>query len=156
MPTFDKLAEKAIEILDADFVMPIDEIRMGTAFSKLPKPAEVAVKLMSTLFQHDNFHVRRVAVQAWRRIGDPNVPGLREALMQALIDAEGWVRYDAAWAIRVLGYKDQKMLDALAVVASGAIYPKDEAELNAQLSNSKSRARFEAAQAIYDLSTRAV
>jgi len=64
MPTFDELVDEAIDVLDADFVMPIDEIRLGTAFSELPEPTKVAEKLISTLFQHKNFHVRRVAVQA--------------------------------------------------------------------------------------------
>jgi len=84
------------------------------------------------------------------------VPGLREALLQALSDPAGWVRYDAAWAIRVLGYQDQETLNALAVTASGAVYPDDEAELKADVSNSENRTRLEAAQAIYELSKRAV
>ena len=151
MSAFNELVSEAIDVLDADFVMPIDEIRLGTAFSELPKPDEVARKLISTLFQHHNYHVRRVAVQAWGRIAASKVSGLREALHKALEDPEGWVRYDAAGAIRKIGYRDEETLNLLSVVADGAIYPDDEEELKADLSNSESRARLEAAEAIYEL-----
>ena len=153
---FNELVSEAIDVLDADFVMPIDEIRLGNAFSELPEPEVVAQELISTLFQHHNFHVRRVAVQAWRRIAVPNVRGLREALLQALEDPESWVRYDAAWAIREIGYRDEETLNFLSVVADGAIYPDDEAELEVDLSNSENRARLEAAQAIYEFNKDAV
>jgi HEAT repeat protein len=156
MTKFNKLVSEAIDILDADFVMPIDEIRLGNAFAELPKPEEVARKLILTLFQHDNFHVRRVAVQAWRRIAIQNVNGLRDDLLQALKDPEDWVKYDAAWAIREIGYQDKETLNLLSVVADGAIYPDDEEELKSELSNSKNLARLKAAQAIFELNKETV
>ena len=151
MPTFEQLEKEAIEILDSEIVMPIDEIRLGTAFSELPQPEEVAQRLIKTLFQHNNFHIRRVAVQAWRRIANLDVSGLREVLLQALEDPEGWVRYDAAWAIRSIGYKDKTIMHSLAKLADGAVYPDHREELEASLSDSNNRARLEAAHAIYEL-----
>ena len=156
MQKFNELVNEAIDILDADFVMPIDEIRLGNEFSELPEPKKVAQKLILTLFQHHNFHVRRVAVQAWRRIALSNVYGLREALLQALKDPADWVKYDAAWAIREIGYRDKEILNALAFVADGAIYPTDEAKLKDELSNSKNHAMIEAAQAIFELNKETV
>ena len=151
MQKFNELASEAIDILDADFVMPIDEIRLGNEFSELPEPEKVAEKLISTLFKHHNFHVRRVAVQAWRRIAIPNAKGIREALLQALEDPEEWIKYDAAWAICEIGYRDKEILNALAVVADGAIYPDDEEKLEEELSNGKNCARLKAAQTIFKL-----
>jgi len=145
---------EAYEVLDADFVMPLDEIRLGSAFSELSEPEKVAEMLLTTLFAHSNFHVRRVAIQAWRRIGITNVKGLREALLQALNDSQGWIVYDAAWAIAELGYDDVQILDSLKRVAGDVVYPDDEAELEADLSNSINRAKLQCAQTIYELTNK--
>jgi hypothetical protein len=144
-PEFSRLVQQTLE--RANGILPIQLAQLAAAFSELPNPRDVVANLLSRLFDHDSFHVRRVAVQACRRAKVFDVPGLRAALIEKLVDPSGWVRYDAAWAIREAGYDGADVRSALAKLADGITLPEEESN-SKNASDAEWRARVEARKAL--------
>lgn len=140
---FDHLALAAIALGTQPFIMPIDEIRMAHAFSSLPDTGQVVHRLVRELFDHENMHVRRIAVNATRHCKLFQAEGLQEALTRKLEDAEAWVRYDAAWAIQEAGYDSEDIRRLLAVEAARCS-PTDDAMLSSNRGDSSLQARVKA------------
>ncbi|MEC5126833.1 HEAT repeat domain-containing protein [Verrucomicrobiales bacterium BCK34] len=123
---FDRLVKKSVALGNSFPIMPIDEIRLSVEFAELPNQSKVIGRLIRELFDHDNMHVRRIAVNACRRSKHFDEPGLRDALLLRLSDEEAWVRYDAAWAIGDAGYDDDEIRSALKAAAGDLTLPEDE------------------------------
>ncbi len=116
---FDTLARVTRALADKSNVMPIDEVRLATAFAELPDRESVATRLLDELVFHDNFHVRRVAIHGCRLSRAFQIPGLQSAATRLLDDPEDWVRYDAAWLIQDAGYDSSEIRHKLARLAEG-------------------------------------
>jgi hypothetical protein len=122
---FAHLARRAVKLGGQPFIMPIDEIELASEFAALPDQHEVVPRLIRELFDHQNMHVRRIAVNAVRRSEVFDVPGLADALTRMLTDSESWVRYDAAWAIGTAGFDSPEIRRLLAIEASNCT-PEDD------------------------------
>lgn len=96
----EELIRRTQAMATRDVVMPIEEIRLAAQLAELPDKDTTISALLSRLFDHGNFHVRRVAINATRRIGRFQHPGLVDAFVNRLSDRHPWVRYDAAWALK--------------------------------------------------------
>ncbi len=128
----------------SDGLQPIQMARLATEFGKLPNPEAVVPILLEQLFNHKSADVRRVALGACRRMKAFAVPGLQEALLKKLSDRDGWVRYDAVWVIGEAGYDGPTVRKALAKLAKGVTFPKDEVKAEKESSNAELRARVDA------------
>lgn len=114
---FETLANASIELGQRTVIMPIEEMQLASAFAELPDRVEVVTRLVRELFNNENMHVRRIAVNACRRAKAFEVAGLENALTERLNDPEPWVQYDAIWAIQDAGYDSPKIRARLAVIA---------------------------------------
>ena len=123
-------------------VMPIDEIQLGAKLSEQPRRAVIPSLL--ALSEHDNMHARRVAFGALRRMEAWNHPRVFEVFLRGLSDPEGWVRYDAAWALGDSRTTDGRALAALETLARGARPDPD-------LSDGDARAASQAAESLASL-----
>nr|CAP48572.1 putative integron gene cassette protein [uncultured bacterium] len=123
---FNRLVRRSVALGNSFPIMPIDEIRLSVEFAELPNQPKVIDRLIRELFDHENMHVRRIAVNACRRSEHFDEPGLRDALVRRLSDEEAWVRYDAAWAIGDAGYDDAEIRNGLRAAAGDAKLPGDE------------------------------
>jgi HEAT repeat protein len=113
------LLRKAEELgVATGIVMPIDEIQLGFRLSEQPRRS-VLPKLL-VLAGHGNMHARRIALTAMRRMEAWDDPLVLDAFVRGLADPEGWVRYDAAWALGDSGTGDARALAGLAKLAKGA------------------------------------
>ncbi len=124
------------------FVMPIDEIELGVKLSRQPRRAVIPSLL--ALSQHENMHARRVAFGALRRLEAWNHPRVFEVFLRGVADPEGWVRYDAAWALGDSRTSDPRAMAALAALARGARPDPD-------LSDGDARAASQAAESLASL-----
>src|SRR5262245_55827433 len=122
---FDQLFASAVELGNRAMIMPIEELHLSIAFASLPNRVKVVTRLISELFDHQNMHVRRIAVNAARRSKAFDTPGLKEALTRRLSDPEPWVQYDAAWAIDEAGFDSPKIRKKLAAIAGDVKLPED-------------------------------
>ena len=100
-------------------VMPIDEIQLGFKLARRPR-ASVVPKLLE-LAEHSNMHARRIALSALRHMKAWDHPGVLELFVRALGDAQGWVRYDAAWALGASGTSDARAIAELRKLARDAL-----------------------------------
>ena len=73
---FESLAQASIELGNRSMIMPIEEIQLAVAFAELPDRLQVVDRLMRELFNNENMHVRRIAVNACRRSQAFEVVGL--------------------------------------------------------------------------------
>ncbi len=148
MAKIDRLIAQTYALAEQFPIMPVEEIRLSVAFAKLPKPKQVVLRLLTELFDHDNMHVRRVAINACRRIRLFEIPGLREAIIRKLRDPNHWVQYDAVWTVQDAGYDGPDVRKCLRALAAGVKLPKDEERLKTGPSNAELAARVRARVAL--------
>ncbi|PSB56099.1 hypothetical protein [Chamaesiphon polymorphus] len=141
---FDRLVAKSIELGNSFPVMPIEEIRLSVAFAELPDLHNVISRLVQELFEHENMHVRRIAINACRRAQTFDVQGLKEGLTNKLNDPEAWVRYDAAWAIHEAKYDNPLIRELLILNAGNVKLPDDENRVRENPGNSALQAQVKA------------
>lgn len=123
---FDRLVRQSVALGNSFPIMPIEEMLLSAKFAELPDQPKVINRLISELFDHENMHVRRIAINACCRSKCFEAPGLKDALVRKLSDEAAWVRYDAAWAIGHAGYDDNETRSALKAAAGDAKLPEDE------------------------------
>jgi HEAT repeat protein len=128
------------------FVMPIDEIRLGYELAKQPRRS--AIPKLLDLAEDKNMHARRVAFSALHHLKAWDDPPVLELFVRGLRDPEGWVRYDAAWALGDSGTGDKGALSGLKKLARSATDKPD-------LSDGGARAAFQAAESLLKLRTSA-
>ena len=150
---FDRLAQAAIELGNQPVVMPIDEIQLAHAFTTLPDSELVVGRLLRELFDHENMHVRRIAVNAARRCKAFETEGLQEALARKLEDSEPWVQYDAAWAIQDAGYDSAEIRQLLGFEAAKCT-PADDFLLEKNKGNAELQARVKARKVLEGMSSK--
>ena len=148
---FDKLVHQSIVVGSNFPVMPIDEIRLASAFAALPNQKTVVTRLMTELFEHPNMHVRRIAVNACRRSAAFDVPGLQEALVRKLRDPEPWVQYDAAWALQAAGFDTPEIRQLLTELSAGVMLPDDEARVRSKPSDAALQLKVQARKTLLAL-----
>lgn len=134
--------------VDSPIVMPVEEIRLAVQLSELPDQPKIVARLMSEYFDHPNMHVRRIAINACRRSECFTVAGLDAALVRKLKDEEGWVRYDAAWAIGDAGFDGPMVRQALEVAAGDTKLPEDAVLREESRSDSDVAARVKAKEVL--------
>jgi hypothetical protein len=144
----DRLIGKTYALADQFPIMPIEEIRLSVAFAELPNPQQVVRRLLADLVDHDDMHVRRVGINACRRIGLFQIPGLRDAIVRRLSDPAHWVQYDAVWTVQAAGYDGPDVRRLLGRLAAGVHLPEDEERLKAGPSNAELAARVRARVAL--------
>ena len=137
-------------LADRQVVMPIDEIRLAAQLAALPEP-DKTIAAARTLFDHPNFHVRRVGINACRRIGRFDAPGLVDALVAKLRDPAAWVRYDAAWALADAKVDRPDIVAELERLADGAKVPTEAEWKTIPIGDAELRARLKAAEALQAL-----
>ncbi|NME70449.1 hypothetical protein [Flammeovirga aprica] len=95
------------EIGEKEFLMPIEEIRLGNQFAEL-KDIELLKKnlLVDKYLNHKNFHVKRVIAIAFRRLEKFDDLEINNAMKKFLNDPAHWVVYDAIWY-----FKESKTVD---------------------------------------------
>ena len=147
---FDRLSRNAKELGRQTIIMPIDEIRLAHEFSILPDQPRIVGRLIAELFDHENMHVRRIAVNASRRSGAFDTEGLQVALTRRLSDPEPWVRYDAAWAVGEAGYDSPEIRAALIEEAANCT-PDDDRLLETHRSDDELQARVKARDVLQEL-----
>jgi D-alanyl-D-alanine carboxypeptidase len=145
---FRRLVDKSVRLGNRPMIMPIEELRLAVAFAELPCREEVVTNLIGELFDHQNMHVRRIAVIACRKSGAFGVPGLKEALTRKLADPEGWVRYDAAWAILEAKYDSSEIRACLAALADGISLPADRERVRRNLGDADLQAKVRARETL--------
>ena len=145
---FDRLVRKSVEMGNSFPIMPIEEALLSAKFAELPDQPKVVDRLIRELFDHENMHVRRIAIGACHRSQYFEAPGLRDALLRRLSDEEAWVRYDAAWAIGDAGYDDDETRSALKAAAGDAKLPEDEARLAENPSDADRSAKVRALKSL--------
>jgi HEAT repeat protein len=139
----DRLIRKAQALgVATGIVMPIDEIEIGMKLAKQPR--KTAIPKLLDLAEHENMHARRVALSALRRMEAWDDARVFDAFLHGLTDAEGWVRYDAAWALGDSDTKDKRALTALTKLARKALP-------NPPLSDGAARAASQAAESLAKL-----
>jgi HEAT repeat protein len=137
--TIDRLVEQAEALGAGGIVMPIDEIQLGFRLSEQPRRS-VLPRLLA-LAEHANMHARRVGLTAMRRMEAWDDERVFEAFLRGLGDPEGWVRYDAAWALGDSGTRDRRAITALTKLAKKALS-------NPPLSDGAARAAAQAAESL--------
>ncbi|MBL8922446.1 MAG: HEAT repeat domain-containing protein [Myxococcaceae bacterium] len=137
------LASKAV-------IMPVEEIRLSSELAAHPDATRSLPRILSWT-THQNFHVRRVAITTLRKMRAYGATGVLEALVRALGDAEGWVRYDAAWALRDRGGAEPEVIAALERLARGVPVPTEQEEAQLDIDDEVLMARVEAARALASL-----
>ena len=120
-------------------VMPFDEIQLGVQLSEQPRADAIPVLLELAL--HANMHARRVAFAALHRMNAADDPRVVEVFLRGLEDSEGWVRYDAAWALGDSGTRDRRAMSALELLAK-------DAPANPDLSDGNQQAAARAAESL--------
>jgi len=141
-----------------EIVMPVEEIRLAAQLADeagQDRLSQESVVFPLMVLAHDeNFHIRRVAINAFRRIGRFDVAGLLDLLINKLDDPHPWVRYDAVWAIESAGTSRRDAIQALRKLADGmkALSPQEEQKMDQ--GNASLRARLKAAQALQKITRR--
>ena len=141
--TIDRLLRKAEALgVATGIVMPIDEIQLG--FKLSAQPRRTAIPKLLVLAEHENMHARRVALSALRRMEAWDDARVFDAFLRGRGDGEGWVRYDAAWALGDSGTEDKRAIAGLTKLARGAL-------ANPPLSDGDARAAAQAAESLATL-----
>ena len=154
--TAASLAIKAKSLADKEIMMPIEESRLAAQFATLAgsdpeMQADICKLLMRELFDHPNFHVRRVGVNGCRRIGRFDIAGLDSALVARLSDPHPWVRYDAAWAVEAAELRSPEAIQGLLTLAAGTPVPTEEEEQKLSRGDAQIQSRVRAAKALEKL-----
>ncbi len=99
------------EIGQKEFLMPIEEIRLGNQFAEL-KDSELLKKnlLVDKYLNHKNFHVKRVIAIAFRRLETFDDNGINQAIKEFLDDQAHWVVYDALWYFKEARTSDEQII----------------------------------------------
>ena len=151
----NQLTQRAMALGYQTTVMPIQGIRLAAQLAEQAgegdsKRQESVILPCLLLLLHESFHVRRVAVNAIRRIGRFDTDGVLGHLIDALDDDHPWVQYDAAWALETSGTQRPAAIEGLERLASGESQQHlEEDERDGQAATS---ARERAAQALESLS----
>lgn len=149
----EDLIRRAQGLARQDVVMPVEEVRLAAQLAELPDKGATLEALLTRLFDHENFHVRRVGVNAARRIGNFEHPGLMEALVRKVADPHAWVRYDAAWALKDSKSTRPDVIRALEVLSADLrMTPAERKAVGT--SDPALRARIMATEALEELRSR--
>jgi len=151
---FSQLVKKSVRLGNSFPIMPIDEIRLAVAFAELPDQERVVPRLITELFEHENMHVRRIAINACRRSKNFHVPGLKEALTRRLNDPAAWVCYDAAWAILDGQYDSPEIQEILILLSEGVSLLDDKARLRQNPSDAALQAKVKAKETLNAIKSR--
>lgn len=151
---FSRLVRKSVKLGNSFPIMPVDELRLSVAFTELPDQESVVSRLIAELFEHENMHVRRIAVNASRRSKHFQVTGLKEALTRKLSDTAAWVRYDAAWAILDAEFDSQEIREKLSQLSAGVLLPDDEARVSRNPNDAELQAKVKAKVALNAIQSR--
>lgn len=103
----------------------VQEIGFATELAELVVKEGLAERVVADLFDHEDAQIRRIAVNAIRRTGRYDVPGLQAALIRRLADAEPWVRHDAAWVMQDSRMDGGLLRAALRRLAGNVQLPQD-------------------------------
>jgi hypothetical protein len=127
---------------------PVEEIALaGQLAEQLDKP-EMVERLVADLFDHENAHVRRIALNAVRRAQGYRHADIAHALLRKLADAEPWVRHDAAWILREAGLDSPHIRAALRQLAGPVMLPYDLNRARANPADGLLNAQVRARQAL--------
>ena len=131
-----------------DRVSAVEEIALaGQLAEQLEKPGMVE-RVVADLFDHDNSHVRRIALNAVRRAHGYLQTDISLALLRKLRDPEPWLRHDAAWILHEAGLDSPHIRAALRQLAGPVMLPYDQARARANPSDAMLHAQVRARQAL--------
>lgn len=129
-------------------ISPVDEIVLaGQLAEQLEKPGMVE-RLVADLFDHENAHVRRIALNAVRRAHGYRQADLAHALLRKLADPEPWLRHDAAWILHEAGLDSPYIRAALRQLAGPVMLPYDLHRARANPADGLLNAQVRARQAL--------
>lgn len=153
----NQLTQQVVALAHQTTIMPIQEIRLAAQLAEQAgegdtKRQDSVILPCLMLLIHDNFHVRRVAVNTIRRIGRFDTDQVLDNLITLLDDVHPWVQHDAAWALEASGTDREDALDGLRRLASGE--SQDHLDDDDRDGKAATSARERAAQALSVLSGR--
>ena len=102
------------EIGQKEFLMPIEEIRLGNQFAELKDPELLKKNLLVDKYlNHNNFHVKRVIAIAFRRLGNFDDIQINKAMREFMNDSAHWVVYDAIWYFKEAKTSDNNVIQKI-------------------------------------------
>ncbi|WP_231586370.1 hypothetical protein [Cupriavidus basilensis] len=129
-------------------ISPVDEIALaGQLAEQLDKPGMVE-RLVADLFDHENAHVRRIALNAVRRAHGYRQADITLALLRKLGDPDPWLRHDAAWILHESGLDSPHIRAALRQLAGPVMLPYDLERSRANPGDALLHAQVRARQAL--------
>lgn len=151
MTPFAAIERRVLALARKTVLMPVEEIRLAVRVAELPRVRRSLGRILQWA-AHPDFHVRRVALGALRRIGPWDDVRVLPVLLRCLADEAGWVRYDAAWALEVRGLAEAEVLTALKRLAGRTRAPRtDEEDLALDIDDADLMARVQAAKSLRTL-----
>lgn len=142
------LVFKLNRLTHQDRINAVEEIALaGQLAEQLEKPGMVE-RLVADLFDHENFHVRRIALNAVRRARGYQQADISLALLRKLRDPEPWLRHDAAWILQEAGLDSPHIRAALRQLAGPVLLPYDLIRAKANPSDALLHAQVRARQAL--------
>ncbi|QOT77332.1 hypothetical protein [Cupriavidus basilensis] len=131
-----------------DRISAVEEIALaGQLAEQLEKPGMVE-RLVADLFDHENSHVRRIALNAVRRAHGYRQADISLALLRKLGDPEPWLRHDAAWVLHEAGLDSPHIRAALRQLAGPVMLPYDLNRAKANPTDALLHAQVRARQAL--------
>ncbi|MDF3836519.1 hypothetical protein P3W85_26720 [Cupriavidus basilensis] len=131
-----------------DRISAVEEIALaGQLAEQLEKPGMVE-RLVADLFDHENAHVRRIALNAVRRAHGYRQTDLTQALLRKLLDPDPWLRHDAAWILHEADLDSPQIRAMLRQLAGPVMLPYDQARARANPSDALLQAQVRARQTL--------
>lgn len=142
------LVFKMSRLANQDKLTAVQEIGFATEFAELVAKEDVAGRIVAELFDHEHPQVRRIAVNAIRRTGRYDVPGLKPALLRRLTDPEPWLRHDAVWVVQDAAMDGGMVRAELRRLAGKVQLPQDAVRAKANPADGLLHAQVRARQAL--------
>ena len=102
------------DIGQKDFLMPIEEIRLGNQFAELKDPELLkSALLVDKYLDHKNFHVKRVIAIAFRSLEIFDDAKINQAMGRFLSDSAHWVVHDAIWYFKNAKTTDKQIIETI-------------------------------------------
>ncbi len=126
----------------------VQEIGFATELAELVVKEGIAERVVQELFDDEHAQLRRIAINAIRRTGRFDVPGLQSALLRRLSDAEPWLRHDAVWVMQEAAMDGGLVRAGLRRLAGTVQLPQDAVRAKSNPGDALLQAQVRARQAL--------
>lgn len=126
----------------------VQEIGFATELAELVVKEGIAERVVLELFDDQHPQLRRIAINAIRRTGRFDVPGLQSALLRRLTDPEPWLRHDAVWVMQEAAMDGGLVRAGLRRLAGSVQLPQDAVRAKSNPGDALLQAQVRARQAL--------